>query len=223
MKYGDMCRARLVTLHYISLLPWWHCLWPHGPKMTISNGRRCCKLISMQGVDVIWQLQCWAHCHVFSHCNLFILLRPLACLLCGTNHDTCDGHEEQGHDGQCDHGTLGQVSHGDQCYCHDHGTNLEGAGCLVDWQVISDKNMTLQRKVQSMVTFLILLLIMFLKSRLVILMVLLLAKTKAQHSNEWKYLDVSSIGNFCNDVLTFFKMWSWFSCNYANYARVVPS
>lgn len=41
-----------------------------------------------------------------SHCNLFILLRPLARLLYGTNHDTCDGLEEQGHDGHCHLGNL---------------------------------------------------------------------------------------------------------------------
>ena len=40
---------------------------------------------------------------------------------------------DQGHDGHCHLGTLGQVHHGDQCYCHDHGTNHEGAGCLVNW------------------------------------------------------------------------------------------
>jgi len=58
-------KARHVTCfcHFIASL-WWHCLWP-GQKKPISNGRwKCWKLISMQSVDVIWQLQCWPHCHV---------------------------------------------------------------------------------------------------------------------------------------------------------------
>jgi len=46
------------------------------------------------------------------------------------------------------------------------------------------KNETIQSKVEPMMTVLILLSSMFLKSRLVIVVVLLLAKTKAQHSNK---------------------------------------
>jgi len=115
---------------------------------------------------------------LLSHCNHFILLRPLARLLYGTNHDTCDGLEEQGHDGHCHLGTLGQILQGDQCYCHDHGTNHEGAGCLYFRLAVYNK-MRLQDKVQRMMTVLVILLIMLLKSLLAIVIVFLLAKTKA--------------------------------------------
>lgn len=135
-------------------------------------------------LQIYFNANCWfklavtmlATLSCLSHCNHFILLRPLACLLYGTNHDTCDGLEEQGHDGHCHLETLGQILHGDQCYCHDHETNHEGAGCLSNWQVIHNKDYN----VQSMMTVLILLLIAFLNSWSVdvIVIVFLLAKTK---------------------------------------------
>jgi len=87
-------------------------------------------------LQIDFNANCWCNLAItmlgtFSHCNLFILLRPPARLLYGTNHDTCDGLEEQDHDVHCHLGTFGQIPHRDQCYCHDHGTNHEGAGCLV--------------------------------------------------------------------------------------------
>ena len=51
--------------HFIANLPGDIVYRYMSQKMPISNGGcNCCKLISMQSVDVIWQLQCWTHCHV---------------------------------------------------------------------------------------------------------------------------------------------------------------
>merc|ERR1711874_796825 len=65
-KFGDILPSKACHI-----LPF-HCLpddtangshigqkWPF-----LMAEKRCCKLISMQSVDVIWQLQCWAHCHI---------------------------------------------------------------------------------------------------------------------------------------------------------------
>lgn len=133
-----LCQARLVMLHVfaISLLPSGDIVYDLAKK---ANFQWQVKVLKID-----FNAKCWCNLAVamlatlsrLSHCNHFILLwPPLARLLYGTNDDPCDGLEEQGHDGHCHLGTL----HGDQCYCHDHGTNHEGAGCLLDWQVIDNK------------------------------------------------------------------------------------